>query len=135
MRVVLDSNVVVAAFAAHGLCHLVFENVLAEHALVLSPGLLEEIERALMKKLKLPPAKIKEAILFLKNEAELLKDQDVDRIECRDLDDIKVLSLAINGKVDSIVTGDQDLLVLKQIQGISILTPREFWERLRSHAK
>jgi putative PIN family toxin of toxin-antitoxin system len=45
---------------------------------------------------------------------------------CRDPKDNKFLELAINGKADYIITGDQDLLVLNPFQTIRILTPQEF---------
>lgn len=50
----------------------------------------------------------------------------------RDPDDDKFLSLAIEGKADFIITGDKaDLLSLKEIKGIPILTAREAVERLK----
>jgi predicted nucleic acid-binding protein len=45
---------------------------------------------------------------------------------CRDPDDDNILGAAISGGCDCIVTGDKDLLVLKQYEGIEILSPREF---------
>ena len=47
---------------------------------------------------------------------------------CRDPNDDKVLSLAVSGKADFIITGDNDLLVLHPFHGISIVTPRQFLE-------
>jgi predicted nucleic acid-binding protein len=41
-----------------------------------------------------------------------------------------VLATALAGKADVIVTGDDDLLVLKQFRGIRILSPRQFLESL-----
>ena len=45
---------------------------------------------------------------------------------CRDPKDDKFLELAINGKAQLIITGDQDLLILNPFRGVQILTPREF---------
>ena len=39
-----------------------------------------------------------------------------------------VLATAVAGKADVIVTGDDDLLVLKTFRGIRILSPRKFLE-------
>jgi putative PIN family toxin of toxin-antitoxin system len=44
----------------------------------------------------------------------------------RDPKDAKFLELAINGHADSIITGDQDLLVLHPFCGINILTAKDF---------
>ena len=37
---------------------------------------------------------------------------------------------ALAGKADVIVTGDEDLLVLKKFRGIEILSPRQFLQLL-----
>lgn len=47
---------------------------------------------------------------------------------CRDPDDDKLLEIAVTGKADCIVTGDQDLLVLDPFHGVRILTPAAFLE-------
>ncbi len=50
----------------------------------------------------------------------------------KDPDDDKFLSLAIEGKADFIVTGDKaDLLSLKEIEHIPILTARQAVEKLK----
>ena len=49
---------------------------------------------------------------------------------CRDADDDVVLATALAAKADIIVTGDNDLLVLKEFHGIRILPPRQFMELL-----
>ena len=49
----------------------------------------------------------------------------------RDVDDQKFLNLAISGKAEFLVTGDQDLLVLKDMSNIAILTLQEFKEQLQ----
>jgi uncharacterized protein len=43
-----------------------------------------------------------------------------------DPDDNRVLEAAVAGHVDYIVTGDSDLLSLRQFEGIQIATPTEF---------
>lgn len=45
---------------------------------------------------------------------------------CRDPDDEVVLAAAVEGRADRIVTGDKDLLVLGEYEGIPIITPRAF---------
>jgi len=47
---------------------------------------------------------------------------------CRDPKDNKFLELAIDGKADVIVTGDDDLLVLDPFSQTRILTPSQFLE-------
>ena len=45
---------------------------------------------------------------------------------CRDAKDNKFLELAVDGRADLILTGDQDLLPLSPFRGIPILTPMEY---------
>lgn len=49
---------------------------------------------------------------------------------CRDPDDDKLLEIAVIGKADCIVTGDQDLLVLDPFQNVRILNPGAFLEAI-----
>jgi predicted nucleic acid-binding protein len=51
--------------------------------------------------------------------------------ECRDPKDDKLLALALSGRADVIVTGDEDLCVLHPWRGISILSPAAYLESLR----
>jgi predicted nucleic acid-binding protein len=45
---------------------------------------------------------------------------------CRDPKDDKFLELVVSGRASSMVTGDQDLLVLHPFRGVPILTPAQF---------
>ena len=45
---------------------------------------------------------------------------------CRDPKDDKILELAVNGRADYMVTGDDDLLVMSMFRGIVIIRPAEF---------
>ena len=46
--------------------------------------------------------------------------------ECRDPKDNKYLELAISGHAESLITGDEDLLVLNRFRKIKIITVLEF---------
>ena len=131
MRVVLDSNVIVAAYATHGLCHQLFELCLIGHTLLISQHILDEVSDKLQHKIKVPPKTIKEILLFLKKNALLEVPVALNADICRDSDDMKVLGLAVAGRSDCLVSGDQDLLVLRQVEGIPILSPRDFYNRLQ----
>ena len=48
----------------------------------------------------------------------------------RDKDDNKILECGHKGNVDFIITGDDDLLVLKQYGNIKILNPKEYLDIL-----
>ena len=131
MRVVLDTNVLVAAFAAQGLCHLVFELCLDRHEIVLSEHILKEVADNLEKKLKVP-GKIASDIMSALREHTLV--QEVEPLKervCRDLDDDWILALARQSMSNYIITGDEDLLVLREYSSVPIVSPRRFWGILR----
>ena len=131
MRIVLDANVLLAGFGTHGLCEALVTVCLESHELVLSQHLLTETSRYLTTKFKVPTARAQEIISFLREHAEIVKPVEVAATACRDPDDLAVLGTAIAGRADLLVSGDKDLLVLKEHAGIPILTPRACYERLR----
>ena len=135
MRVVVDSNVIVAAFATQGLCHLVCETVWTQHEMLLSPRVIQEVERAALEKIKLPPAQVQEMVRFLKSNSTVLEDYKPPGIVCRDPDDLYVIGIALKGNAGTLVTGDADLLDLGIVQGVKIVSPRAFWESLRGLEK
>ena len=51
---------------------------------------------------------------------------------CRDRDDDVVLATALAGECAAVITGDEDLLVLKQLRAIRMLAPSGFWRWNRS---
>ena len=133
MRIVLDANVVVAAFAARGLCEALFELCLGSHEILLSGPLLDEIRRNLAKKVKLERQTAAGIERLLRENGSLLEPADVAADACRDADDLHILGLAKAGKADYLVTGDSDLLVLKRFGRCRIVTPRQFWSLMHEH--
>ena len=131
MRIVLDANVLLAGFGTHGLCEALVAVCLESHDIVLSQHLLTETRRYLTTKFKVPATRADEIIAFLREHADIVKPVEVPTNACRDPDDLAVLGTAIAGRADYLVSGDKDLLVLKEHAGIPILTPRACYERLR----
>jgi putative PIN family toxin of toxin-antitoxin system len=128
MRVVLDTNVILAAFAGRGLAHALFELCLEKHEVIISEHILSEVQRNLQKKLKMPKDKVLMITEYLKEFCTFSSYKRLDKDACRDIDDVKILGLAVVAKPDYIITGDTDLLVLKKFHSVPIITPREFWE-------
>jgi len=133
VRIVLDSNIIIAAFAARGLCSSIVETCIGNHEIIICEAILEEISQKLRNKIRLPGAMTKRVITFLKSHATTLTPVTVDPRVCRDKKDLMVLGTALAGKVDYIVTGDKDLLAVGVFHGIEIIDPRSFWNRMREH--
>jgi uncharacterized protein len=131
VRIALDTNVLVSAVAARGLCADVFNLVLAEHELIVGETVLTELRKVLRQKIRVPSRVIDEYIALLRDEAVVMKGAKALNVEIRDLTDLPVLSEAVVGNAEVLVTGDRDLLEITAKLPIQILTPRALWERLR----
>lgn len=130
MRVCLDTNVLVAAFATRGLCADVMRVCLAEHELVIGEVHLNELRRVLKKKLRLPDDAIA-AVEAIFNAVEIVpKPSAPHKLAIRDTDDRWILATAVDADADVLVTGDEDLLTVAADAPLPILSPREFWNRL-----
>jgi len=71
------------------------------------------------------------AVAMLKTNGEIVEPVTVPLGTARDKDDLPVLGTAVAGSAAVLVTGDQELLVLGLFRGVAILSPRDFYERLR----
>jgi len=132
MKIVLDANVIVAAFASHGLCESIVELCLHSHEILLCDELLEETLRNLHQKIGLPSSIVEDIGGLLREHSSIRSPVPLAPDICRDPDDIKILGLAVSANADCIVTGDKDLLILEEFQGIPILTPRSFSDILHA---
>ena len=131
MRVFLDTNVLVSAFTTRGLCEDVLREVLASHDLIVSAHLLNELERTLRGKFKIPKTLISEILIFLGEDTILSKVGDFPNVNIKDQDDLAMLSCALEGRADIFVTGDKELIELRRVSDLEILSPRAFWEKLK----
>lgn len=131
MRVFLDTNVLVSAFATRGLCADVLREVLTAHELVVSRPLLSELDQVLKKKIKMPTRLVSEVVEFLKQERPLYDAGTLPRVKIKDRSDLRIVSSALEGDADVFVTGDKELAALRRVRGLQILSPRAFWELLK----
>ena len=128
MKIILDTNVIIAAFSSHGLCSLLFELSLDKYNIIISTHILNELKKNFSKKIKLPLERITEIINYLKLHCSLYDYQKFNTQICKDKDDDEILALGKFSNAKYIVTGDKDLLILKEYENIKIITPRRFWE-------
>jgi len=128
MRVVLDTNVLLAAVLFRGLPRSLLESALrGEIDLVTSPTLLMELEELLHRKFHFPSELAHATRTEMESLADVVTPTEVPRV-ARDPDDDEVLAAAVVGAAEAIVTGDRDLLSLGTYEGMRILTPAEFAE-------
>jgi uncharacterized protein len=138
LRAVLDANVYVsAAIRPEGPPGQVLEQFLLESAfeIVISPAIIDEV----IETLKDPRvrrhlrARI-DAPMWFETIAVLADvvpgEYEISGVS-RDPDDDKYLAAAVEGRATFVVTGDPDLLDLREHAGVRIVTPRQFLEVLK----
>ena len=131
MRVMLDTNVSLAAIATHGLCQVLVTLVFRDHVVILSEHILGEFAKHCRGTFKATKRQADAAVTVLRANGEIVEPVAVPPGRVRDKDDLPVLGTAIAGSVAVLVTGDQELLTLGLFRGVAILSPRDFYERLR----
>ena len=133
MKIVLDSNIIVAAYAGRGLCNSLFELCLDQHSILISDFILNEVKRTLHNKFKMPLPNVQIIIDYLKEFCILSTYNKITDNICRDKNDNDIISLAVSNNADYLITGDNDLLVLKKYNKIKIISPRDFWVLSKSN--
>ncbi|MCK4523681.1 putative toxin-antitoxin system toxin component, PIN family [candidate division WOR-3 bacterium] len=128
MKVVLDSNVIVSAFATRGLCLSIFELSILTNTVVVSKHILSEVERILKNKINVPINTVNNIINYLEENCEILDYTKLPKRVCRDKDDDNIIALALSNNINLIITGDKDILILKKYKHISINSPKDYWK-------
>ena len=132
MRILLDTNVLVAAFATRGFCLDILQLVLAEHRLVVGATIIEELERILADKLRMPDARVREIVGFVRDHAEVVTPLAPATWPDVDPANRWMAAAARVGKADVLVTGDSDLLDARSTADLRVVTPRGLWELIRA---
>jgi len=125
MRVVLDTNVLIAAALKGGLSEQIIRLAAAgKLQLIISDEILDELLEKLIQKFAW---KEKEAKLYADTLGEIgerVKITNKLKVIKRDPDDDKILETAITAHADLIVSIDKDLLKLKNYKRIGIVHPK-----------
>jgi putative PIN family toxin of toxin-antitoxin system len=130
VRVFFDTNVLVSAFLARGLCADLLRLVLTEHTLVTSEVVLDELRDVLSRKGRLPPAQIEAIEIFLRDQPIAPRPAQTLQLGLVDGDDEWVVASAVLIEADLFVTGDQGVLDCTT-PPLPLHNPRGCWEHLR----
>lgn len=126
MRIILDTNLYIAAALHDGLSknilEFVFEN--SSVTLITSKEILEELSDKLSNKFKWSEERINFYLGDISTMSEIVQPSIKLTVVKRDAKDNKILECAIAGQADLIVTLDQDLIKLKKFRGIGIVHPK-----------
>jgi putative PIN family toxin of toxin-antitoxin system len=127
LRVVFDTNVLVSALAFPGgrgeeaLRRIVDER----DVLILSKPIVDELLGVLARKFSRDAEELAHTAVFLTALAVMAKPTRRLRV-VKDEADNRILECAVAGRADAIVTGDQDLLGLREYRGIRLLSLRDY---------
>jgi predicted nucleic acid-binding protein len=92
VRIVLDTNVLFAAFVAHGVCAGLYEECLLRGRIVVSLFILRELEEKLFSKARLSQSEAGDIIDAVKADAEITETRPLAARVCRDADDDWILA-------------------------------------------
>lgn len=130
MKIVIDTNVVISAAFFGGVPRKVLQAAIEEKIIVCATdSIVEEYQEIRTEMVARKKGTLRDNIFDLY----LGKIKMIDAVTvvdvCRDPDDNKFIACAVDAKAIYIVSGDKDLLTVKNYDAIEIVTAKEFYER------
>ena len=130
MKIVIDSNIFVSSFFWGGHPREVFERVInGLDELFINDEIKKEIFSVMSSsKFAVKISEIEDYIKIIEKYSINIELKDTPKSISRDKDDDKILQCALDGNAEFIITGDNDLLVLKEYKTIKIIKPKNYLE-------
>ena len=130
MKIVIGSNIFVSSFFWGGHPREVFERVInGLDELFITDEIKKEIFSVMSSsKFAVKISEIEDYIKIIEKYSTNIELKDIPKSISRDKDDDKILQCALDGNADFIITGDNDLLVLKEYKTIKITKPKNYLE-------
>lgn len=127
MRVVFDTNIFVSAFAVPGSLaeEAILKIIEGKDVLLLSREILDELLSVLATKFSRDKEEISRVAVILTEMAEWI-EPDLRISALKDDPDNRVLECAVFGRADMIVTGDREMLRLRQYQNTKIISLKTY---------
>jgi len=130
MNVVVDANIFISGIYRGGNPRNVLKTLIdGIGTLFITDEIVDEIENALKKpKFGLTVKEVKDRITEIEGLGKKVIISPKHRVTgiCRDLDDDKYLGCALAANADYIISGDRDLLDLKEYCGVKIVNARDY---------
>jgi len=133
VKVFLDSNIWISAFASRGFCADLLEWLLkhgSPHCLWTSPEVIDEVRRVLEQKFRLSASGRQRLDRLLAVPNRSCGGEWVAPPDFPDPDDIAIVAAALAAPADLFITGDRALLDLETIDGMHFVSPREGYRQL-----
>ncbi len=107
--------------------------VLASHQLFISDQVITELKGVLRLQFGVVQDLIDDFLWLLEQNSIAAEPARIPGIKLKDRDDLAIVGAAINADVEGFVTGDKELLDSGRVENLDIISPRQFWERLKAH--
>lgn len=107
-----------------------YERVALGHDLIVGAPVIDELLRVLGDKLKVPTGELRRVRAELEEFDVAPPSDRLPAVKLKDRDDLPVLACALAANVEIFVTGDKELLAIRAIERMRILSPRQLWEKL-----
>lgn len=131
IRAVLDTNVWISGFLWKGTARHLLELAWARRYTPLTThAILHEMSVVLAADFEVPPERVLEIQRSIIAISELVTIPSLMPYPVRDPKDLPIIACALEGRADFLVSGDRDLLILRRIHRIPVLTIRQFLQKL-----
>ena len=130
MKILIDTNILISGLFFHGLPNQLLQEIdFKKFQVCINKEILDEYEEQIYKKIINPKYKLNRELneRFFRSLQSFEKKSDLK--VSRDPKDDKFINCAIDAKAIYIVSGDNDLLTIKNFAGIEIVTAREFYDK------
>ena len=128
MKILFDTNVIISGFVSQGYSFDVIKDTANKHEVYYTEYLLKETQKNLSTKFPLSHEAVNSIINTVKKQFIEGKTANTIKKISRDSKDDQILADAVTNDIDIIITGDKDLLELKNYKGIKIIMPKDYWK-------
>lgn len=126
MKIVLDTNILISGIFWRGVPNRILQYWESEYyEIAVSPEILNEYVRVIAEIGKNKSELVKKWIDYISIKSYVVEIVTPLKLS-RDPDDNKFLECAVSADADYVVSGDDDLLILKKVEGIPIIKASSF---------
>ena len=132
MKLVLDTNIFISSFFWGGNPRKIMVRIIdGKDLLFVSDEILQEVFSVMLRpKFNVSRIQVTRFIESIEEIAHRVPTLGTIQGVCRDSDDDKILECAVLGNVDFIISGDSDLLSLKEFREIPVVTVLEYMNKI-----
>ena len=129
MRIIIDTNILISGLFFNGLPRKLLSELDENFNICVNEKIVNEYTEKINNKFSKAKYTLNEELRKKFFESLQSFESVSDLKICRDPDDDKFINCAIDAKAIYIVSGDNDLLTIKNFAGIEIVTAREFYNK------